>query len=209
MPINPHVNHPIIDKFCLWLIEYNNRNSYYIYGDSSYHSFVLCIDVCTVLLLIVSSWTVTKVTAINRNCIKSLIFFKEKTKVWLSYQWLQTLNVNRKAEDVSCKHQVHECYFRAVTKLNHQVHDCYFRAVTKLRKQYTKAIQLQQLVVICKKDCDLVSLGCNFSHIMLKMCITVIFKCLNSRATLTVYLVLILNVIIYSNRKLEHLSSIL
>jgi len=66
------------------------------------------------------------------------------------------------------------------------------------RKQHAKAIQLQQFAVICKKDWDLISLHCNCSYIMLKMCITVVCMCLNSRATFSVYIVLIFNVIIYS-----------
>jgi len=50
-------------------MEYNNRNSYHIYGNSSYHSASLLLDLQMGPFLVISS-PVTKVTAININCIE-------------------------------------------------------------------------------------------------------------------------------------------
>ena len=87
-PTNPHVNQPNIDKFCLWLMEYNNRSSYLVQVPNSYFSAGLCL---------MTSCPVTEVAAININCIRTFNNDAQRTNIYhkFLYTYMHTCVSNK------------------------------------------------------------------------------------------------------------------
>ena len=64
MPTYPHVNYPILDKCCLWILKHRYRRSHFVQVLwNSYHPAAHCLAI---------PWAVTKKkkTTMNTNCIQ-------------------------------------------------------------------------------------------------------------------------------------------